>query len=111
MLSQNFGTLAVFLLFLVNYAFARLPDGRMNGNMMRKASTPHVAALLNTIPVTSCNGSILPPYDTVYCFDQLIDHSNPTLGTFKQRFWHTYEFYEQGMCLRTGTGFWANSTN
>ncbi len=71
--------------------------GAMNGNMMRKASTPQVAVPSNTIPVTSRNGSILPPYDMVYYFNQLIDHSNPTLGTFKQRFWHTYEFYEKGM--------------
>jgi hypothetical protein len=46
--------------------------------------------------VTSRNGTILPPYDTVFLFDQLIDHNNPSLGTFKQRFWHTWEFYEQG---------------
>lgn len=26
-------------------------------------------------------------------FDQLIDHSNPSLGTFKQRFWWSDEFY------------------
>jgi hypothetical protein len=29
-------------------------------------------------------------------FDQLIDHNNPSRGTFKQRFWHTWEFYEPG---------------
>ncbi|KAI1784395.1 serine carboxypeptidase S28-domain-containing protein [Ganoderma leucocontextum] len=27
---------------------------------------------------------------------QLIDHTNPSLGTFKQRYYHTYEFYEPG---------------
>ncbi|KAL0063138.1 hypothetical protein AAF712_009928 [Marasmius tenuissimus] len=41
-------------------------------------------------------GKEIPPYNTVYHFDQLIDHSNPTLGTFKQRYWHTAEFYESG---------------
>jgi len=38
----------------------------------------------------------LPPYNTTFLFDQLIDHNNPSLGTFKQRFWHTWEFYESG---------------
>ncbi|KAK0437340.1 peptidase S28 [Armillaria borealis] len=38
----------------------------------------------------------LPPYDTVYYFDQLIDHDDPSKGTFKQRYWHTAEFYEAG---------------
>ena len=47
-------------------------------------------------PVTSRNGTVLPPYDTTYYFDQLIDHNNPSLGTFKQRYWHTYEWYERG---------------
>ena len=46
--------------------------------------------------VTSRNGTALPPYNTTYYFDQLIDHANPSLGTFKQRYWHTYEFYEKG---------------
>lgn len=38
----------------------------------------------------------LPPYDTIYYFDQLIDHDDPSMGTFKQRYWHTAEFYEAG---------------
>ena len=48
------------------------------------------------VPVTSRNGTTLPSYDTTYYFDQLIDHNNPSLGTFQQRYWHTYEFYEPG---------------
>lgn len=31
-------------------------------------------------------GDPLPPYNTWYYFDQLIDHNNPERGTFKQRF-------------------------
>ncbi|KAK4160176.1 serine carboxypeptidase S28-domain-containing protein [Cladorrhinum sp. PSN259] len=27
-------------------------------------------------------------------FDQLIDHANPSLGTFKQRFWYSSEFWK-----------------
>ncbi|KAL0571573.1 hypothetical protein V5O48_010392 [Marasmius crinis-equi] len=41
-------------------------------------------------------GEEIPPYDTVYYFDQLIDHNNASRGTFKQRYWHTAEFYEPG---------------
>ena len=49
-----------------------------------------------TGPVTDRNGATLPPFNTIFEFDQLIDHNNPSAGTFKQRFWHTYEFYEKG---------------
>ncbi|EIW74346.1 peptidase S28 [Coniophora puteana RWD-64-598 SS2] len=33
---------------------------------------------------------------TVYTFDQLIDHANPALGTFKQRYWTSNEYYKTG---------------
>ncbi|RXW25473.1 hypothetical protein EST38_g449 [Candolleomyces aberdarensis] len=32
----------------------------------------------------------------MYYFDQLIDHKNPSLGTFKQRYFHTWEYYKPG---------------
>ena len=48
------------------------------------------------VPVVSRNGTQLPAYSKVYWFNQLIDHTNPSLGTFRQRYWHTYEFYEPG---------------
>ncbi|KAH9839119.1 peptidase S28 [Rhodofomes roseus] len=47
-------------------------------------------------PLVDLNGTELPPLNTTYFFDQLIDHDNPSLGTFKQRYWHTWEFYETG---------------
>lgn len=50
-------------------------------------------------PVFDRNGTSIPPYNTVYEFDQLIDHTNPGLGTFKQRYWHTWEFYQPGQYL------------
>ncbi|KAF5358904.1 hypothetical protein D9758_004828 [Tetrapyrgos nigripes] len=75
--------------------YAVLPDGRRNANMMRPPSIP-VVSLPDAHPVVSRNGTQLPPYNFTYYFDQLIDHNNPSLGTFKQRFWHTYEFYEPG---------------
>ena len=33
---------------------------------------------------------------TIYTFDQFIDHDNPSLGTFKQRYWLNAEYYEAG---------------
>jgi len=47
-------------------------------------------------PVTDLNGTTIPAYNTIYYFDQLIDHNNPSLGTFKQRYWHTWEWYKPG---------------
>ncbi|KAK0468596.1 peptidase S28 [Armillaria novae-zelandiae] len=40
--------------------------------------------------------SALPPYNTTYYFDQLIDHNDPSKGTFQQRYWHTAEYYQEG---------------
>ncbi|PFH52555.1 hypothetical protein AMATHDRAFT_1958 [Amanita thiersii Skay4041] len=66
-------------------ALSYLPDGRMHANMMRPPAVPKISSSGLHGPVTSRNGTQLPPYDTVYFFDQLIDHDNPSLGTFKQR--------------------------
>ncbi|KZV68145.1 peptidase S28 [Peniophora sp. CONT] len=44
----------------------------------------------------STNGSALPPLNTTYYFDQLIDHTDASKGTFKQRYWMTWNFYEDG---------------
>ena len=49
-----------------------------------------------TTTLVDRNGTELPPLNTTYYFDQLIDHNDPSLGTFKQRYWHTWEFYEPG---------------
>ncbi len=48
--------------------------------------------------VTDADDQTIPPFDEVYYFDQLIDHENPELGTFKQRYYHTWEWYHQGTC-------------
>ncbi|TDL29922.1 hypothetical protein BD410DRAFT_759045 [Rickenella mellea] len=83
------------LLGLASCSLAALRDGRVHGNMAPSAAIPKISVHTNS-PVTSRNGTLLPDYNTTYTFDQLIDHNNPSLGTFKQRFWHTYEFYEPG---------------
>ncbi|KAG6844351.1 hypothetical protein H0H87_007576 [Tephrocybe sp. NHM501043] len=89
-------SITLYALVLAKLAIAVLPDGRMHGNIMRPPGIPKVPLLKSSGPVVSRNGTVLPPYTTIYEFDQLIDHNNPSLGTFKQRFWHTYEFYEPG---------------
>ena len=47
-------------------------------------------------PFFDIAGKSLPPLNQTYYFDQLVDHNNPRLGTFKQRYWHTWEFYRPG---------------
>ncbi|EAU84205.2 endoprotease [Coprinopsis cinerea okayama7 len=87
---------------------------------MRPPTVPPVEAPRANLPVVSKNGVLLPPYSTIYYFDQLIDHNRPALGTFKQRYWFTHEFYEPGgpIILYTPgewnaqiyTGFLTNAT-
>jgi len=67
----------------------------MNANSMRRPTIPHIALSASAI-VKDISGNALPPYETVYWFDKLIDHTNPELGTFKQRYWHTWEYYKPG---------------
>ncbi|KAH8118755.1 peptidase S28 [Phellopilus nigrolimitatus] len=90
---------ALNLVFLLATAFSAqgqgLRDGRAHGNIAPAPTIPIIDTEAD-VPVTSRNGTELPPYNTTYYFDQLIDHNNPSLGTFKQRYWHTYEFYEPG---------------
>ncbi|KAL0955730.1 hypothetical protein HGRIS_001947 [Hohenbuehelia grisea] len=47
-------------------------------------------------PIFARDGTVLPPINTTYYFEQLIDHNDPSRGTFKQRYWHTWEFYKPG---------------
>ena len=49
-----------------------------------------------TPALVDTNGDTVPPLTTVYYFDQLIDHTNPSKGTFQQRYWMTWSFYENG---------------
>ena len=74
---------------------ARLPDGRAHANQAPRPSIP-IPPEVQVGPVTSRNGTTLPPYNTTYYFNQLIDHNDPSKGTFVQRYWHTWEFYEEG---------------
>lgn len=95
MLPPTVSSLFLYVLALAGTTQAILPDGRLNANMRRQSLIPLVETT-RLSPIKSRNGTELPPYSTVYYFDQLIDHTNHSLGTFKQRYWHTYEYYESG---------------
>ncbi|KAG9312786.1 serine carboxypeptidase S28-domain-containing protein [Chiua virens] len=63
--------------------------------MMRgRPSLPKVYVPERTL--TSPNGTVLPPLKTTYYFDQLVDHNNPSRGTFQQRYWMSWEYYQNG---------------
>ncbi|KAG8779240.1 hypothetical protein FRC16_003479, partial [Serendipita sp. 398] len=69
-------------------------DGRPNGNIPPHPAMPLVALPADMKPLR--DGIELPPYSTIYYFDQLIDHKKPELGTFKQRYMFTWEYYQKG---------------
>ena len=81
---------------------AALPDGRKHANLPPlpvppPVELPDVHARVFHVRTAEA----LPPLNTTYYFDQLIDHENPSLGTFKQRYWTTWNFYEPGRILAT----------
>lgn len=79
MLSFKLSALLVSF-FLGSLTSAALRDGRAHGNMAPNPLVPRITA--PTEPLKSVNGSTLPPITTVYHFDQLIDHTNPSLGIY-----------------------------
>lgn len=89
------GTLSAFLAVVCLSAFVQAitPDvlRARKPSIPRKTDHKRVGG-----PVMSRNGTRLPPLSTVYYFDQLVDHDDATKGTFKQRYWSTWEFYEPG---------------
>ncbi|KAI0751119.1 peptidase S28 [Daedaleopsis nitida] len=95
--TAKLAAVSVLLLGLLSLSpvVAKTPDGRLHANFARRPSVP-IVPLPDVVALTSKDGKELPPLNTTYYFDQLIDHNNPSLGTFKQRFWHSYEFYEKG---------------
>jgi hypothetical protein len=82
---------ALTSLLLVGVARAAIPNAILRG----MPSLPKLPVPEHFI--TSPNGTALPNITTIYYFDQLIDHNNPSLGTFQQRYWMNWEFYEPGM--------------
>lgn len=53
---------------------------------------------LPPLPPSSKQHIALASHDinTVYTFDQLIDHNDPSLGTFQMRYWMDWSFYKTG---------------
>ena len=86
------------LFSLSRLAVARLPDGRLHANLAPRPAVPPVTAPSNAV-VHATTAATIPPYNTTYIFEQLIDHTDPSLGKFQQRYWHTWEFYESGKAL------------
>ena len=93
--------LAVSLLSIATLAHAataprfRTPEGRPTPP---RASVPISTAPdhLHSFTRTAKAGATLPALGTTYYFDQNIDHNNPSLGTFRQRYWMDWEFYQPG---------------
>ncbi|THH02165.1 hypothetical protein EW026_g651 [Hermanssonia centrifuga] len=86
--------IASVILPLLALTNARLPDGRLHANSPRPPTVPVITA--DDLLVTDITGAALPPLNTTYIFEQLIDHTNPSLGTFQQRYWTTWQWYETG---------------
>ncbi|KAG2039982.1 peptidase S28 [Suillus americanus] len=81
---------AIMFLLLTGVAQAAIPNAMLRGmHSLPKLSVSERSR-------TSLNGTALPPITTVYHFDQLIDHNDPGLGTFQQRYWMNWEFYKPG---------------
>lgn len=86
------------LLSLSGQVAARLPDGRLSANHPPLPVIPKVTELGPGAAdrVKDVNGTEIAPYEKIYYFDQLIDHNDPSKGTFKVRYWTTWEFYKPG---------------
>ncbi|KAN0088726.1 Peptidase S28 [Tylopilus felleus] len=70
-------------------------DAAITNAMLRgRPALPQIPVPERTL--MSPNGTALPPLTTIYYFNQLIDHNNPSLGTFRQRYWMDWEFYNAG---------------
>ncbi|KAI0065743.1 hypothetical protein BV25DRAFT_1978526 [Artomyces pyxidatus] len=72
---------------------------------------PRLSRALSEPLVHRPTGDPLPSIDTLYTFDQLIDHTNPSLGTFKQRYWMDWEFYKPGGPIVVNTPGEENAEN
>lgn len=77
----------------ISLADAAIPNAMLRGS----PGIPRIPVPGGSL--ASPNGTALPPITTAYYFDQLIDHNNTELGTFQQRYWADWEFYEAGSFL------------
>jgi len=77
------------LLSLSNHAMAGLPNGRLSHPLL--SFPPRIYPTVRDVNANQIRSS-----DEVHYFDQLIDHSDPSRGTFKQRYWTNSEYYKTG---------------
>ena len=81
------------VLLSVSFADAAIKNAMLRGRpQMPKIDVPEH-------PVMGLVEAALPSLHTVYYFDQFIDHTNPHLGTFQQRYWMNWEFYQKGIVI------------
>jgi len=71
---------------LASNALATFPRSQINGVKKLHHTNKHAASLSKRAVEAGFNG-----WGT---FDQMIDHANPKLGTFEQRFWYGTEFWK-----------------
>lgn len=91
----------LYFLASVPLIYALVPKGFNNRGLPPQPLAPAVSASderLHRAFRTAYTNEEHPSLDTVYLFDQYIDHNDLTLGTFKQRFWVSWEYYEPGAC-------------
>ncbi|KAK7014785.1 hypothetical protein VNI00_019258 [Paramarasmius palmivorus] len=84
-------------------------NNRPNANIMRRPRLPRRAVETSPGKPTDVNGNPIPPYKEEYWFNQLIDHQNPKMGTFKQRYYHTWEFHKSGRYTAFGSSIDINT--
>lgn len=57
----------------------------------------HIGAPVKLLPPLESWNSFQPAESPLYYFNQLIDHNDPSLGTFSQRYFFNGQYYEEGM--------------
>ena len=64
---------------------------------------------LQPLPPSAKKHGALATQATTYYFDQLIDHTDPSLGTFQMRYWFDSTFYKEGGPIILNTPGEANA--
>jgi Serine carboxypeptidase S28 len=89
--------LAICLVFLSFRSALAISGTRSSPIGLKLPIMPIMEYDTGTVSVQSTvTGATLPPINTTYYFNQLIDHADPSKGTFQQRYWFSQQFYKQG---------------
>ncbi|KAH9174223.1 peptidase S28 [Lactarius sanguifluus] len=102
------------LLASVSLAYGLFPNGYNNPGLPLRPLVPAISApdslTFHAFRLPHSNKEH-PPLNTTYYFDQYVDHNHPTMGTFKQRYWASWEFYKPGGPMILFTPGEANAQN